>query len=48
VVLGCHPTTPVKNKKKSCGLAVQLGANPKANGIKVRLLLEKLLLIFGN
>jgi hypothetical protein len=29
VVLGFHPTTPVKNKKKTCGLAVQLGLKSK-------------------
>jgi hypothetical protein len=29
VALGYHPATPVKNKKKTCGLAVQVGLKPK-------------------
>jgi hypothetical protein len=41
--LASRPRTPVKNKKKSSGLAVQAGLNPKAKVIKVRWLLEKLI-----
>jgi hypothetical protein len=29
MALGYHPAIPVKNKKKTSGLAVQAGLNPK-------------------
>jgi hypothetical protein len=32
---GYHPRTPVKNKKKSCGLSVQLGLKTKKLGNKM-------------
>jgi hypothetical protein len=39
---GYHPRTPVKNKKKSCGLSVQMGLkSKKISNVKEEIACEK-------